>query len=362
MTSCRKFQSGAYIDKFGYQEEALCSTVKSGFDKTKFGTIFKIQRPYFTSGTNINVMINADKIDRVNNRSGTGNREITRTNFEAPPIRPRNAIDFDKLQALDIETQGAKIQLSDKTISELFKTKVPDPQDTQWLAEKARMVGVFQFQGLTPEQIERELEVNKPLGREQRKISSKQNIGQSTLTISDKLYELEQEVKDGKAESRAQQAVITAQFALVLTDTNAIAQLTRQELTNLGTALARVGVPTTHKSLDLIPRFADIDFYNANAGMVNLLFFSKVREIPNTDEYNYDRMILNFASSANGLPAMTLRSMVAALGRAQNNGVDRRYLDLHRGGIINRDQMRAAVGSIPFKFGSPDVAISPTNQ
>ena len=46
--------------------------------------------------------------------------------IEASVISPRIAGDFDRLKALDVETQGAKVQLSDKTSEELFKMKVPD--------------------------------------------------------------------------------------------------------------------------------------------------------------------------------------------------------------------------------------------
>jgi len=327
------------------------------FMKTRGGSAFSLERPAYREGTS-SMDFQAQKMPK-QIRAGLGNRDITRANFLSPDIRPRNAIDFDKLQAIDIETQGAKIQLSDKTIAELFKTKIPDPQDVKWIAERDRMRTAFQLAGLTPAQIEIELNTNKPLGREQRKINGQHNIGQSTLSMGDKLHELEQEVKDGRAESRVQQATIIGQFALVLADTNAIAGLTQLQLSNLGQALARVGVPTTHKRLGLIPRFVDNDFYLANAGLINLLLFSKVRETPNTVQYNYDQMVLNFTrGDDNGMPGIKLSSMVSLIRRQ----IDRRYIDLHRGGIITLNQMRAAVGAIPGGFASPDVDIQLANQ
>jgi len=143
-------------------------------------------------------------------------------------------------------------------------------------------------------------------------------------------------------------------------DIKGIAGLSALQLTNLGAALARVGVPTTHKRLGLIPRFVDNAFYLANAGLINLLLFSKVRETPNTAQYNYDLMVLNFPAGINGMPAVKLSTMVSGLRRAM--GPNRRYLDLHRGGIITRNQMRVAAGAIPGGFGSPDIDIQPAFQ
>ena len=105
------------------------------------GSIYDIQRPSFKLGT-VQIKNKDGKISdltKLDRRNGLGNYEIIRRNFEKPAIRPRIAGDFDKLQAIDIETQGTIIQLSDKTIEKLFKVKIPDKTDTQWLAEKARL-------------------------------------------------------------------------------------------------------------------------------------------------------------------------------------------------------------------------------
>jgi hypothetical protein len=319
------------------------------FNKTRGGSVFKIERPSFRVGTMME-KLHAEEL-RPNFRNGFGNKEIVRPYFNASKIIPRQAANFDKLQAMDLEQQGATVQLSDKTIQELFSVSIPDPTDFTWLAEEQRLIAGFRAAGLDSAQIKRELEVNKPLGREQRTTKSKRNIGEVGLSMTQQLKELEQEVKDGRAESMAQQATIIAQFALVLADTNAIAGLTRLQLTNLGEALARVGVPTNHKRLGLIPRFVDNAFYLANAGLINLLLFSKVRETPNTTQYNYDLMVLNFAADEKtGLPAIRLNSAVSGLGRSD---AKRRYMDLERGGVISLGQLRSAAGGIPGGFDSP---------
>ena len=163
-------------------------------------------RPAYRLGTavfdtaNVNVRLNERQLP-ANTRNGIGNYTITRRNFDASVISPRIAGDFDRLQALDIETQGAKVQLSDKTIEELFKMKIPDKTDTNWIAEKNRLVVDYVARGMTPEQIQQELEINKPLGREQRKIKSSQNFAEASLSVGDKIEEIKNQVVDGRVES-----------------------------------------------------------------------------------------------------------------------------------------------------------------
>ena len=51
--------------------------------------------------------------------------------------------------------------------------------------------------------------------------------------------------------------------------------------------------------------------------------------------------------------------MITAMG---NKAAGRRYLDLHRRGVINQAQLRSAVQLLPSGFASPDVSVSPANQ
>ena len=313
--------------------------------------VFK--RPAFRAGVTYMETRPADDISNINKRRGTGNRQIVRPAFNAPPIKPRQVISFDKLQALDIEQAGQKVQLSDTSLKAMFNVEVPDEQDTQWLAEKERLTQQFLDNGMTQRQIDRELQVNKPLGREQRTISQLRNIGQSELTTANKLKEISEEIKSGNVQSRAEQAQMAGQIVEILDNVEDVAALSFEQLENLGRDLARIGVPTNHKRLGLIPRFVDNDYYLDNAGMINLLLFSKVRETPNTNQYNYDLLCKNYGSTQNGLPAIKLTSMVSQLSRT----TDRRYLDLERGGTINLNQLRAAAGGTRGGFNSPDFAI-----
>mgnify|MGYP003642172284 CR=1 FL=1 len=317
-------------------------------------------RPAYRLGTSMFEQKNVKLPPNI--RNGIGNYTITRRNFDASVISPRIAGDFDRLQALDIETQGAKVQLSDKTIEELFKMKIPDKKDTTWIAEKNRLVVDYAARGMTPEQIQQELEINKPLGREQRKIKSSQNFAESSLSVGDKIEEIKNQVVDGRVESRAQQVALVAQIALLLADTRAIEALTRVQLGDLARTIATLRLPTDHKLLGIPPRFIDIDFYNANAGLINLYLFSSVQADPNYNggagPLTYDTLVYNFAGGPTGIPPVKLTSMVASMGR----GGGRRYLDLLTRGVITQMQMRVAVAGLPGGFANPDVAISPANQ
>jgi hypothetical protein len=333
------------------------------------GKIFNMDRPAFKSGVNNCNCGPQEPIDlkKLNKRNGLGNYNIERPAYEAPKIRARIAGDFDKLQAIDIETQGAKIQLSEKTIAELFKTKIGDKTDTKWLAEKARLTALYQTRGMTPQEIEREFEVNKPLGREQRKITTTQNIAQSSLTVADKIDEIKQEVVDGRGESRAQQAVLTGQLALIFADTQAITQFTQQQLNGLTQTVARLNVPKDRVQLGIIPRIIDIDYYNANRGIINLYIFSNITSDPNYNNgINYDLVVYNFAGgSLTGLPGVNFTSMVSALDRntlSANGTPQRRYLDLDTRGLIGFRQLRAFIANIPNGFANPAISISVANQ
>ena len=329
-------------------------------------TQFWIKRPTFKEGTIDDTQINADPLTE-NIRGGMGNREITRNNFLSPKIQPRFTGDFDSLQALDISEVGKPEGLTDNKLGYFTQIKVPDPNDFTWLRAKAQLVAdlTTRFAGFPadeiPAMIERELEINPPLGRAQRTInrSSDSISASSRLNTSQKLNEIVQEVQQGRAEGQAGRVALTAQLVQIFADTQGIAGLTQLQLTNLGQSLARIGVPTNHKRLGIIPRYVDNVFYNANAGIINLLFFSMVRESPNTVQYNYDKMVRNFPTHPpDGLPAMTLRSMVSAISL---RGAGKRYLDLELGGVIDRFEMRRRAGAAGG-FNNPDFSIDPANR
>ena len=109
----------------------------------------------------------------VDKREGIGNYELYRDNFRQKPILERNEPEshqsFAQQRAVDIEKQGLKIQLGEKTIQDLFWTRVPDETDTEWLAEKLRLVALGMMNAL-------------PFNRQQRQKTIKQNLGDLAIT------------------------------------------------------------------------------------------------------------------------------------------------------------------------------------
>jgi len=302
------------------------------------------QRPSFLAGTVAPPQTRKPSAP-VNHRSGLGNYNIQRKGLDSSEIKPRFYASFEELQATNV-ADAFKVELSDKTISELISVDIPDPQDTQWLTEKARLVAIYKAQGMTDADIKIELEKNKPLGRPQRTIKSTRNIAQSQLTTEQQLNELKQEIKQGRAESQRAQANMIAQFAVLMADIKTISNLTTTQLADLGASFARLGVPVNHKQLGLDPRFIDNQYYIKNAGMINLLLFSKVREEPNDQKnYNYDILVKNFINNTKtGLPAVKLTTMIRGL---REKGKKQRFLDLERGGLISFKQLNAVSGALP---------------
>ena len=352
---CNKWSQSGYEEKRGLQYEIPCN-IK--FNATRVGVPFEIKRHGFLSNT-IYPSIKANKIDNINIRSGIGNYEINRPGFNKSSIMARQIIDFDKLQALDIEMAGQKVQLSEATIQKLFEIDIPDNSDIKWIEEKNRLTGLYRRQGMSENQIIQELQINKPLGREQRTKKEMKNIATSNLNMANKLKEIKQEIDEGRGESQQQQAILTGQLALILNDTKEINKLTNVQLSNLGRELATLGVPTTHQRLGLSSRYVDNIYYNQNAGLINLLFYSKARESKDPANYNYNLIVKNFTANDKGLPAIKLTSAVSALGRKKPSTV---FLDLERGGIITKGQLKEIAKRFPKGMDHPLFSIDESNR
>lgn len=331
---------------------------------------FSIKRPSFLEGSSIH-SIQAQEL-KPNNRAGLGNRDITRNNFLASEIKARQ-FDLEKLQIMPVSDVYTSDVVGANQLSYSTVIKVPDPTDFQWLKEKERLerelrrrftnAGVPADQ--IPAMIERELAINKPLGRPQRTINKTTNdIANSKLTTEQKVKEIIQEVKDGRAEGRRERTAITGQLVRVLSDTDGISRLAGSQLANLGASLAVIGIPVNYKAMGIGPRYVDIDFYKANPGIINLLFLSKVREITGfPNDYNYDLCVKNLTqpiqpNKPHGIsPAVKLTSALSALGR---QGTKRGYLDLELGGVINLAMLRAAdANDTQGGFNGPNFSITP---
>jgi hypothetical protein len=307
----------------------------------------------------INTNIQADSIDFLKDqRKGTGNFNIDRPAFLGSQIMPR-VVDFDKLQLLDLETNGQKIQLSDKTLNELISVKVPDNTDVLWTREKARLITMYKARGMTDEQIDRELEVNKPLGREQRFTMSKRNVMNSEITLGQKINELKQEVMDGRAEGQLERAQILGQLAILLQNVNNVERLTDTEFKSMAIMIARLRPPANHVDLGLPVRMCDGNYYTANAGLINLYIFSRIIQDPAFNrgpDFDYLRPIKNWAAyPQTGLPAITLSSMKSGLS---GKGLRQRFLDIDQLGIIDTAQLNGYVQGIAGGMASPTISIT----
>ena len=84
-------------------------------------TTSHIDRPSFKVGDNFQYIQGNNDITKLNQRNGIGDYTIQRDNYQQSTIAPRVGVDFDQLKAIELELEGAKVLLSDKTIDELFK-------------------------------------------------------------------------------------------------------------------------------------------------------------------------------------------------------------------------------------------------
>jgi hypothetical protein len=241
---------------------------------------FNIDRNAFYAGTEYKQTNQAQSIDKINRRAGQGNREIVRPSFLAADIHARLPIDFDKLQAMDIAEFGAKVRLGENQLEKLTMVAVPDPQDTQWLEERRRRIAVLRQGGMTNAQIEQELQVNKPLGREQRTINkpSKNIAREGNLTVQAKLAEIKQEIDNGNAQSRVQQAQLSGQMAVLLQNQNAVSRLTDVELRSINTSLMRLRVPKDYRAVFPGNRIiaGNDQYFTDNKGVIAMFLMSNI--------------------------------------------------------------------------------------
>lgn len=241
---------------------------------------FQIERKAFDAGSIYHETKQVQSIDGINRRIGQGNREIVRPAFMSPTIHGRLPVDFDKLQAMDIANFGAKVQLGKEQLEQLTMVAVPDPQDTQWLDERRRLMGVLRAAGMSNAQIKQELEVNKPLGREQRtnNIPSKNIARQQGLSFKSKLAEIKQEIDNGNAENRNQQATLVGQMAVMLQNQDAVSRLTTAELTSINQSLIRLKVPKNYQAVFPGHRViaGNDQYFTDNKGVIAMFLMSNI--------------------------------------------------------------------------------------
>lgn len=279
MTDYNKYSSGSYVEKRGEFE----STVQPSFTKTRSGTAFNLSRPAFKSGTILKQPKLTDSII-LEKREGLGNKDITRSNFISPPIKGREVLSFERLQAQDIETGGIKVQLGDKTIEKLFKIQVDDPTDKKWVDEKNRRMAL----GETLEQIKN----NPPLGRPQRKVSKMTNFGAQGLSIDDKIEQLKRATEQGQAESKRDMAQLIANAALLVSNVQGLQLLSQAAINDLRATILRLNIPKNYRAMGFQHRFFILQQYKQQAGMINLFLLSNLEQIQ--PPRNFQAPIISF--------------------------------------------------------------------
>lgn len=96
------------------------------------------------------------------------------------------------------------VSFDQATMDKFFQVKIPDPNDTEWLAERKRLLSM---PGIT----ENDLKTMKPLGREQRMIVTNRSLAQA-MTDNEKLEIMAQAIK----QDQATQGVVLGQIAKIL--------------------------------------------------------------------------------------------------------------------------------------------------
>ena len=236
------------------------------FNPVDVGSQFELKRPAFKSGTV------ADKTPDVslpmNIREGDGNWVMKRNNFLAPPIKGREQLDFEKLQAQDIATAGIKVQLGDKTIQQLFKVQIQDITDVEWLDEYARRLAL----GESADQLKN----RPPFGRPQRQVSQMKNFSQQSNNVNDRVELLSAVVLQGFTDTRQKSAQVMAAVAALLNNINNLSQMTKDNFDAIRIIIERLAIPKDWRSAGLPQRLYSLRQYRLNQGFVNLYLLSNI--------------------------------------------------------------------------------------
>ena len=289
--------------------------------------------------------INAQQIP-ISQRRGMGNKIMRRNGAIQGSVQPRT-INFDNLRAINISQNGIKVQLSDKTLSELFNFKVPDETDQQWINEKERLVAQYKALGKTDQQIIDLLKAGRPLGRDQRTISSNSNVGLSNLSFIKQLKVIEDHVKQGNTESKNQQATMLGLIASLGNDLKSVEELNKQELLSLQNTLKRLNIPRSHEGLAL-PRYIDGKYYRKNAGLILMWVLG------NTSDSNINTPFFNI-DTGRRLKISSFNQLLVPKDGSPNQ----MFVDLKNRGLIGRRRMAEIVTAGLIRPEEIDLSASP---
>jgi len=262
---------------------------------------------------------------------------------QEPSAPSPRSVDFSK-------AEPAELQISDEALDKLFKVEIPDVLDTLWLAEEARIKAQLVLEGLTPLEIERRLDTQKPLGRPQRTVTEKRNIARSGLSVENKITELAEEVKEGRAESRRDQAILVANLGNTLAAVNAIQLMPPKTLAALGPTMGRLNIPLDHVKMGFKNRFMDYAEYSKDSkgvktrGLVHVYLLNKAAADPAFNAMgglSYNKPVKSFdTKTRDGYPGVLLATMDKSMRPPTRSRRRIKFLDLKRGGLVTAKFMK----------------------
>ena len=297
---------------------------------------FSLERNGFKAGYIYNEKKQAQSITDINKRAGQGNFELVRPAFQSSAIAPRRPVDFDKLQALDIANFGQKVQLGQEQLEQLTMVAVPDPLDTKWLDEERRLTRILRANGLSDDDINRELKVNKPLGRAQRtnNVSTKNIARQQGLSFESKVTEIKQEIDNGRVENRRQNAAIVGQLSVLFQNQSNVARLNIEGVAEIVESLDQINISKNYE--DLFPRRIiawNDPFFSTNKGLIAIFFLSNIPA-----DRSVEQPLLSYRSGKQGTAGKYVPAALLQMYQIANTN---RFLDMKTRTIESADSLRA---------------------
>ena len=322
-----KFYGYTSVGNQPQKEEGKYSSIGPQFKTPRPGKAFGFDRPAFlTETTVIKAPLGPSgpfKIPGVDRR-GTGNNELNRVNFLQSQPKGREIIPFEKLQLLDRQQQGIKVQLGDKFYKEVFQTKQSDNSDIIWITEKNRLLGTIN-PATGNNYTEFELQIMKPLGRDQRSVYNKLDLQQLVnlpLNLTQRIDLLQQSLVQNRIDSKLDSDAILLNIVQMLGDINNLSQMSNASLLMLKDVLIRLGLPQGNLGAFNLHRLYNRQEYLAEQGPISMYIYN------NTAVANLNAPILSLTGNPISLP-----SLYTAWGTANYQGA---YLDLDNFRMISR--------------------------
>jgi len=303
------------------------------FNKSRVNHPHQMDRQAFRAGTEVidrsaeSVSVHSKHMSELSNdRQGTGNYQLRRPAFTAPPVEPRQAIDFDSINAINIAQFGTKIQIGESTLEKLLGVRLPDPSDKNWVVEFERR----KASGDSAEQLEK----NPPFGRPQRTIKKMINFGEASLDFAGSLAALTAAVSAGRTETLEQRRVLGLVLAQILSSSENVRNLTGRKMAEIKVIVDRLSVPQNYIDNGFTHRIFGNNQYNEQPGLINLFLLSN----PLIPHINTPIRTERPDGEEDGW--ITMSSMITNLRR---KGAGRRWIDLGTRRLIFKDTAEAMV-------------------